>query len=222
MTFVHVCLKNDVSFFFLAKPLRIQNILSHKTFYGLGKTFFKIALLILSKCISGRNLCNKRKSSNGILEFFSKIMLMLLLVSQILDNVQSTIKKAKLLIVFGWRGENKDMSTFYLLWIYVRYKHLLIIKGRAHKTLSVTSVPRGVEILGSIVLDIYWTFPINLCFRCMKIKSICFFFDMKMVLVKILMEAAFTCKIVLIFLLNYSKTKNFINIFPKNNDKYHN
>lgn len=147
---------------------------------------------------------------------------MLLLVSQILDNVQSTIKKAKLLIVFGWRGENKDMSTFYLLWIYVRYKHLLIIKGRAHKTLSVTSVPRGVEILGSIVLDIYWTFPINLCFRCMKIKSICFFFDMKMVLVKMLMEAAFTCKIVLIFLLNYSKTKNFINIFPKNNDKYHN
>lgn len=128
----------------------------------------------------------------------SKIMLMLLLVSQILDNVQSTIKKAKLFIVFGWRGENKDMSTFYLLWIYVRYKHLLIIKGRAHKTLSVTSVPRGVEILGSIVLDIYWTFPINLCFRCMKIKSICFFFDMKMVLVKILMEAAFTCKIVLI------------------------
>lgn len=123
--------------FFLAKPLRIQNILSHKTFYGLGKTFFKIALLILSKCISGKNLCNKRKSSNGILEFFSKIMLMLLLVSQILDNVQSTIKKAKLLIVFGWRGENKDMSTFYLLWIYVRYKHLLIIKGRAHKTLSV-------------------------------------------------------------------------------------
>lgn len=77
-------------------------------------------------------------------------MLMLLLVSQILDNVQSTIKKAKLLIVFGWRGENKDMSM-----IYVRYKHLLIIKGRAHKTLSVTSVPRGVEILGSIVLDIY-------------------------------------------------------------------
>lgn len=76
---------------------------------------------------------------------------MLLLVSQILDNVQSTIKKAKLLIVFGWRGENKDMSTFYLLWIYVRYKHLLIIKGRAHKTLSVTSVQRGVEILGSIV-----------------------------------------------------------------------
>lgn len=221
MTFVHVCLKNDASFFF-AKPLRIQNIPSHKTFYGLGKTFFKIALLILSKCISGRNLCNKRKSSNGILEFFSKIMLMLLLVSQILDNVQSTIKKAKLLIVFGWRGENKDMSTFYLLWIYVRYKHLLIIKGRAHKTLSVTSVPRGVEILGSIVLDIYWTFPINLCFRCMKIKSICYFFDMKMVLVKILMEAAFTCKIVLIFLLNYSKTKNFINIFPKNNDKYHN
>lgn len=45
---------------------------------------------------------------------------------------------------------------------------------------------------------------------------------MKMVLVKILMEATFTCKIVLIFLLNYSKTKNFINIFPKNNDKYHN
>lgn len=121
MTFVHVCLKNDVSFFF-AKPLRIQNILSHKTFYGLGKTFFKIALLILSKCISGKNLCNKRKIIqwdfgiffNLFIDDVLKIMLMLLLVSQILDNVQSTIKKAKLLIVFGWRGENKDMSTFYL------------------------------------------------------------------------------------------------------------
>lgn len=98
MTFVHVCLKMMFPFF-LAKPLRIQSILSHKTFYGLGKIFFKIALLILSKCISGKNLCNKRKSSNGILEFFFnlsiddvlRIMLMLLLVSQILDNVQSAI-----------------------------------------------------------------------------------------------------------------------------------
>lgn len=69
MTFVHVCLKNDVSFF-LAKPLRIQNILSHKTFYGLGKTFFKIALLILSKCISGKNLCNKENHPMGFWNFF--------------------------------------------------------------------------------------------------------------------------------------------------------
>lgn len=56
----------------------------------------------------------------------------------------------------------------------------------------------------------------------MKIKSICFFFDMKIVFVKILMEVVFICKIVLIFLFNYSKIKNFINIFLKNNDKYYN